>query len=143
MAHNSCAGTVYHRPRVLISPLLPVVMWCSRMGVDAMGQQQQESEILTIEVKAGWKKGTRITFQEKGEWRLQAASTRAGCVCSLWPGRSPVYLSRGSTAAPHIDSCCAALDSHLRHRTCSHPHDCLALALALQATSTPARCQPT
>ncbi|KAL1103656.1 hypothetical protein V6Z11_D04G014400 [Gossypium hirsutum] len=29
-------------------------------------RQAQESEILTIDVKPGWKKGTKITFPDKG-----------------------------------------------------------------------------
>ncbi|KAI9097728.1 hypothetical protein K1719_025499 [Acacia pycnantha] len=33
---------------------------------DANGRQVTETEILTIEVKPGWKKGTKITFPDKG-----------------------------------------------------------------------------
>ncbi|XVE98523.1 hypothetical protein REPUB_Repub03eG0113400 [Reevesia pubescens] len=41
-------------------------MKISRTVVNAAGRQVQESEILTIDVKPGWKKGTKITFQDKG-----------------------------------------------------------------------------
>ncbi|GLT27545.1 hypothetical protein SLA2020_025320 [Shorea laevis] len=41
-------------------------MKISRSVVNAAGQQVQESEILTIEIKPGWKKGTKITFPDKG-----------------------------------------------------------------------------
>lgn len=54
-------------------PLLPPLR--SRRCMDATGHPRQEQEILTIEVKAGWKKGTKITFQEKGE---RAGGLRGG-----------------------------------------------------------------
>ncbi|KAJ1276127.1 hypothetical protein BS78_05G190200 [Paspalum vaginatum] len=38
----------------------------SREIVDAFGRTTQEEEILTINVKPGWKQGTKITFMEKG-----------------------------------------------------------------------------
>ncbi|XP_057467209.1 uncharacterized protein LOC130756667 [Actinidia eriantha] len=41
-------------------------MKISRTVVDANGRLMQESEILTIDVKPGWKKGTKITFTDKG-----------------------------------------------------------------------------
>ncbi|PPD86461.1 hypothetical protein GOBAR_DD16592 [Gossypium barbadense] len=41
-------------------------MKISRTIVNASGRQAQESEILTIDVKPGWKKGTKITFPDKG-----------------------------------------------------------------------------
>ncbi|XP_010670765.2 uncharacterized protein LOC104887738 [Beta vulgaris subsp. vulgaris] len=41
-------------------------MKISRTIVDANGCQVPETEILTIEVKPGWKKGTKITFPDKG-----------------------------------------------------------------------------
>ncbi|XP_034916409.1 uncharacterized protein [Populus alba] len=44
-------------------------MKISRTVVDAHGQQGQETEILTIDVKPGWKKGTKITFPDKGNER--------------------------------------------------------------------------
>jgi DnaJ homolog subfamily B member 4 len=43
-------------------------MKISRRRVDpSSGQVRQESEIMTIDMKPGWKKGTKITFQEKGD----------------------------------------------------------------------------
>ncbi|KAE8665346.1 putative ring finger protein [Hibiscus syriacus] len=41
-------------------------MKISRTVVNALGRQVQESEILTIDVKPGWKTGTKITFSDKG-----------------------------------------------------------------------------
>ncbi|XP_027356022.1 dnaJ homolog subfamily B member 1 [Abrus precatorius] len=41
-------------------------MKISRTVMDANGQAIPETEILTIDVKPGWKKGTKITFPDKG-----------------------------------------------------------------------------
>uniref|UniRef100_A0A0D6QY74 J domain-containing protein n=1 Tax=Araucaria cunninghamii TaxID=56994 RepID=A0A0D6QY74_ARACU len=41
-------------------------MKISRNVVDASGRTMPMEEILTIDVKPGWKKGTKITFPEKG-----------------------------------------------------------------------------
>ncbi|XP_062233967.1 uncharacterized protein LOC133931141 [Phragmites australis] len=41
-------------------------MKISRETIDASGRVSQVEEILTIDVKPGWKKGTKITFPEKG-----------------------------------------------------------------------------
>lgn len=41
-------------------------MKISRTVVDASGKLRNAEEILTIEIKPGWKKGTKITFPEKG-----------------------------------------------------------------------------
>ncbi|KAI6681490.1 hypothetical protein NL676_035371 [Syzygium grande] len=41
-------------------------MKISRTVMDANGRHTVETEILTIEVKPGWKKGTKITFPDKG-----------------------------------------------------------------------------
>ncbi|KAI4368151.1 hypothetical protein MLD38_016740 [Melastoma candidum] len=41
-------------------------MKISREIVDASGRMTTVEEILTIEIKPGWKKGTKITFPEKG-----------------------------------------------------------------------------
>ncbi|KAL2346807.1 hypothetical protein Fmac_000807 [Flemingia macrophylla] len=41
-------------------------MKISRNVTDANGRPIEESEILSIDVKPGWKKGTKITFPEKG-----------------------------------------------------------------------------
>ncbi|KQJ98154.1 dnaJ homolog subfamily B member 1 [Brachypodium distachyon] len=51
-------------------------MKISRNVVDASGRMKTESEILWIEVKPGWKKGTKITFPGKGNqlrWNQAAA----------------------------------------------------------------------
>uniref|UniRef100_A0A1D1XHV4 DnaJ subfamily B member 4 n=1 Tax=Anthurium amnicola TaxID=1678845 RepID=A0A1D1XHV4_9ARAE len=44
-------------------------MKISREIADASGKTMPVEEILTIEVKPGWKKGTKITFPEKGNER--------------------------------------------------------------------------
>ncbi|KAK9193522.1 hypothetical protein WN944_004219 [Citrus x changshan-huyou] len=41
-------------------------MKISRDVIDASGRPNTTEEILTIEIKPGWKKGTKITFPEKG-----------------------------------------------------------------------------
>ncbi|KAL3615107.1 hypothetical protein CASFOL_040768 [Castilleja foliolosa] len=41
-------------------------MKISREIADASGKTMPVEEILTIDIKPGWKKGTKITFQEKG-----------------------------------------------------------------------------
>ncbi|KAA8521746.1 hypothetical protein F0562_012419 [Nyssa sinensis] len=45
-------------------------MKISRTVVDANGRLEPETEILTIDVKPGWKKGTKITFPDKGNEQL-------------------------------------------------------------------------
>lgn len=42
-------------------------MKISRTLLDPTGRRMPVSEILTINVKRGWKKGTKITFEEKGD----------------------------------------------------------------------------
>ncbi|KZV31643.1 DNAJ heat shock family protein [Dorcoceras hygrometricum] len=41
-------------------------MKISRQVVQPSGRLAQETEILTIDIKPGWKKGTKIVFQDKG-----------------------------------------------------------------------------
>ncbi|XP_044492047.1 dnaJ homolog subfamily B member 1-like [Mangifera indica] len=41
-------------------------MRISRVVLDKFGKQKTVEEILTIDIKPGWKKGTKITFPEKG-----------------------------------------------------------------------------
>ncbi|XP_057955468.1 uncharacterized protein LOC131149227 [Malania oleifera] len=72
-------GSVHHAPRK--SPPIEIKLPCSLeelyMGttkkmkisrdiVDASGKTMPIEEILTIHIKPGWKKGTKITFTEKG-----------------------------------------------------------------------------
>ncbi|XP_058111685.1 uncharacterized protein LOC131254999 [Magnolia sinica] len=45
-------------------------MKISRNVIDPKGQIVPETEFLTIDVKPGWKKGTKITFPEKGNEQL-------------------------------------------------------------------------
>lgn len=46
-------------------------MKISRNVIDKNGRLVTESEILTIDVKPGWKKGTKITFPDKGNEALK------------------------------------------------------------------------
>ena len=48
-------------------------MKISRNVTDASGRSERVSETLTVDVKPGWKKGTRVTFPKKGESLLRAA----------------------------------------------------------------------
>eukprot|EP00475_Leptophrys_vorax_P040369 TRINITY_DN7472_c0_g1_i1.p1 TRINITY_DN7472_c0_g1~~TRINITY_DN7472_c0_g1_i1.p1 ORF type:complete len:225 (+),score=36.77 TRINITY_DN7472_c0_g1_i1:53-676(+) len=41
-------------------------MKISRTIIDATGRTRTADEILTVDVKPGWKKGTKVTFVEKG-----------------------------------------------------------------------------
>ncbi|KAE8674267.1 putative WRKY transcription factor 28 [Hibiscus syriacus] len=51
---------------------IPKKVKISREISDANGKTVQVEEILTIEIKPGWKKGTRITFPDKGNVRTYA-----------------------------------------------------------------------
>lgn len=42
-------------------------MKISRNVTDAGGRTQRVEEALTVEVKPGWKKGTKVTFPKKGK----------------------------------------------------------------------------
>ena len=42
-------------------------MKISRSVMDAGGRMQRVEEALSVEVKPGWKKGTKVTFPKKGE----------------------------------------------------------------------------
>ncbi|KAK9830290.1 hypothetical protein WJX72_010827 [[Myrmecia] bisecta] len=44
-------------------------MKISRNIMDASGQTMRVQEVMTIDIKPGWKKGTRVTFAEKGDER--------------------------------------------------------------------------
>ncbi len=49
---------------------------------DASGQSMRVSEVLTVDVKPGWKSGTKITFPEKG--KLLSGSNRALWICTAF-----------------------------------------------------------
>lgn len=85
---------------------------CSRKRLDATGQQRQETEILEINVRPGWKAGTKITFQEKGEACIvphgigrsdeQAPGQALGVTSSHW--------GQARSALPHAARPAAATD---------------------------------
>ncbi|XP_010254210.1 PREDICTED: dnaJ homolog subfamily B member 1-like isoform X2 [Nelumbo nucifera] len=58
-------------------------MKISRNVVDVNGQLVQESEILTIDVKPGWKKGTKITFPDKGNEQVSLAEALSGTTVNI------------------------------------------------------------
>lgn len=54
----------------------------------------EEEEILMIQVKPGWKKGTRITFEGKGDER--PGSLPADIIFSIDEKRHPVFKREGN-----------------------------------------------
>lgn len=67
---------------LLLIPRSPAPACLSRKRLDAHGQQRPDSEMLEINVRPGWKAGTKITFQEKGEnegeWEMGERKVRVG-----------------------------------------------------------------
>lgn len=61
---------------------------------DASGKVQTLEEILTIEIKPGWKKGTKITFPEKGN--VEPGVTPADLVFVVDEKPHPVYQRDGN-----------------------------------------------
>lgn len=51
-------------------------MKISRNVTDATGRTDRVTETLSIEIKPGWKKGTKITFPKKGAPSLQTHVSR-------------------------------------------------------------------
>ena len=43
----------------------------SRNVTDASGRTERVTETLSVDVKPGWKKGTKVTFPKKGECRAR------------------------------------------------------------------------
>lgn len=78
-------------------------MKISRRVVDATGQARQVQETLQVDVKPGWKNGTKITFQEKGKHLIhephlsESPIHAAGC-----PSLLPVFI--GSQPLSRLDS---------------------------------------
>ncbi|KAH8502303.1 hypothetical protein Peur_066234 [Populus x canadensis] len=69
-------------------------MKISRDIVDASGKTIQVEEILTIDIKPGWKKGTKITFPEKGN--EQPNSKPADLVFIIDEKPHPVFTRDGN-----------------------------------------------
>lgn len=53
--------------RTLVTPARPLPPTPPGQVLTASRQAHREEEVLEIAIKPGWKKGTRITFKEKGE----------------------------------------------------------------------------
>jgi DnaJ family protein B protein 4 len=69
-------------------------MKISRNIADQSGRILPVEEILTIEVKAGWKKGTKVTFPEKGN--VQPNQAAADLVFVIDEKPHPVYKRDGN-----------------------------------------------
>ncbi|CAN8271018.1 unnamed protein product [Cochlearia groenlandica] len=69
-------------------------MRISREIADVSGKTMQVEEILTIDVKPGWKKGTKITFPEKGN--EQPGVTPADLVFIVDEKPHPVFTREGN-----------------------------------------------
>ncbi|PSC70447.1 dnaJ-like protein subfamily B member 1-like [Micractinium conductrix] len=69
-------------------------MKISRKRLDASGMQHPETEILEINVRPGWKAGTKITFQEKGD--ENPGRTAADIVFVLQEKAHPVFKRDGN-----------------------------------------------
>ncbi|KFK40429.1 hypothetical protein AALP_AA3G372300 [Arabis alpina] len=69
-------------------------MRISREIADVSGKTMQVEEILTIDVKPGWKKGTKITFPEKGNER--PGVTPADLVFIIDEKPHPVFTREGN-----------------------------------------------
>ncbi|KAG2259383.1 hypothetical protein Bca52824_078677 [Brassica carinata] len=69
-------------------------MKISREIADVSGKTMPVEEILTIDVKPGWKKGTRITFPEKGN--EQPGVTPADLVFIIDEKPHPVFTREGN-----------------------------------------------
>ncbi|KAL8520948.1 hypothetical protein ACS0TY_011482 [Phlomoides rotata] len=66
----------------------------TRDAISASGLIVEEEEILMIQVKPGWKKGTRITFEGKGDER--PGSLPADIIFSIDEKRHPVFKREGN-----------------------------------------------
>ena len=109
-AHIECQLPAAQTPPLwLLLSLRPPAPACrSRKRLDAHGQQRPDSEMLEINVRPGWKAGTKITFQEKGEkegeWDERVGgscwSTHCATVARLAAGRW-----WGAAGIPECGSC--------------------------------------
>jgi len=64
---------------------------------------RSEEEILEVNVKPGWKKGTKVTFPEKGRWSglLFSGVWCAGSLCRCWVGAVLLHHALAQAGAPH------------------------------------------
>jgi DnaJ family protein B protein 4 len=69
-------------------------MKISREIMDASGKTMEVEEILTIDIKPGWKKGTKITFPEKGN--EQPGIIPADLIFIIDEKPHPVFTREGS-----------------------------------------------
>lgn len=72
MGHTRQAPPVVHKLRLALEDLYTGVqkkMKITKTLVDASGKSVEAEKILTIDVKPGWKAGTKITFAREGDER--------------------------------------------------------------------------
>eukprot|EP00877_Chromochloris_zofingiensis_P007956 jgi/Chrzof1/3413/Cz12g24120.t1 len=86
-------------------------MKISRTVVDASGRGQKQDEILEIKVTPGWKKGTKVTFPEKGDER--PGSIAADIVFTIDEKPHPRFKRDGNDlvlvqSVPLADALCGA-----------------------------------
>jgi DnaJ family protein B protein 4 len=74
-------------------------MKISRTIADASGRQRSVEEILTIEIKPGWKKGTKITFPEKGN--QEPGVIAADLIFVIDEKPHPLYIRDGNDLVLH------------------------------------------
>nr|GMD28866.1 DnaJ homolog subfamily B member 1-like [Ipomoea batatas] len=74
-------------------------MQISRIVLDDTGKPTTVEEVLAIEIKCGWKKGTKITFPEKGDYKFGAAPGDLIFVVDEKP--HPVFKRHGNDLVVH------------------------------------------
>lgn len=84
----------------------------SRTGTDASGRPTRVEEVLSIDVKPGWKPGTKVRFEGKGDAR-PGAGTPGDVVFIVEEKPHPTFRREGDTliataTVPLVDALCGA-----------------------------------
>ncbi|CAH2074599.1 unnamed protein product [Thlaspi arvense] len=105
-------------------------MKISREVLDSSGRPRAVEEILTIDIKPGWKKGTKITFREKGNEQRGIIPSDLSFIVDEKP--HPVFKRDGNDlVVVHKISLVEALTGYTAHvttldgRTLSVPVNCV------------------
>ena len=80
----------------------------SRNVADASGRAERMAETLSVEVKPGWKRGTKVTFPKKGAGPLSVAALSARHACGRQKARQRALLQdrfRGSSPLAAAGTC--------------------------------------
>jgi DnaJ family protein B protein 4 len=72
-----------------------------RVWNEAAGGVQQREEVLSIDVKPGWKAGTKIRFEDKGDV-LAPDAAAADLLFTVAEAPHPVFSRRGSDLVTHV-----------------------------------------